>query len=127
MKIVAFIVFIAFSLTPNAPEAPIGLPKAEGSRSFDMEVHQINNLGISRYKQRHFEEALGHFHKALKLAVQLRDPGEGILHFNYALTLHMVEKHDKAARHFLRAKALTRQNPLIQNSVILKMHTNPLK
>ena len=69
-------------------EVPLEIPKMEGSKSFDSEIGQLNNKGIHLYQQRNFKQAGDQFKKALNLAEQFRDPSQGIMHFNYALSMH---------------------------------------
>jgi len=36
-------------------EELIDLPRTEGSKSFDMEINQLNNIGIKHYSLNEFE------------------------------------------------------------------------
>ena len=103
-------------------ESPLSLPKAEGSKSFDLEISQINKFAIETYKQGLFDKAGEHFKKALKLAQQLRDPSQGILYFNLSLSLHKSGNHEKATKQFYSARRFARGNPKILESELLKMH-----
>ena len=103
-------------------ESPLSLPKAEGSKSFDLEISQINRLAIKKYQQGLFEIAAEHFKKAVNLAQQLRDPSQGILYFNLALSLHKLGHHEKAAKQFYAARRFARGNSKILESELLKMH-----
>ena len=103
-----------------AEEAPIKLPKTEGSRSFDLEINQFNNQGIEFYYKRQFKKATMKFKQALKLAQQLRDPSRGIVFFNLALSLHESGSHGEAAQHFIQARRFSRGNLRIQESELLK-------
>ncbi|GJL78889.1 MAG: hypothetical protein NPINA01_18780 [Nitrospinaceae bacterium] len=103
-------------------EIPIQLPKVEGSKSFDLEIGQINGQGIKLYQQGHFEKAIEQFKKALNLAQQLRDPGQGILYFNLALSFHKSGQHEKATKQFYSARRLAKGNKRILESELLKMH-----
>lgn len=103
-------------------EAPINLPKVEGSKSFDLEINQINNQGIKQYQMGLFNDAAEHFKKALSLAQQLRDPSRGVLHFNLSLSLHKSGKHEEATKQFYSARRFARGNPKILESELLKMH-----
>ena len=55
-------------------EILLEIPKAEGSKSFDFEVNQINSQGIQLYQQGDYKNAIVLFEKAPGLARQLRDP-----------------------------------------------------
>jgi tetratricopeptide (TPR) repeat protein len=103
-------------------EGPLKFPKVEGSKSFDLEISQINSLAIKKYKQGLFEKAGQHFKKALNLAKQLRDPSQGILYFNLSLSLHKLGNHEEATKQFYSARRFARGNPKILESELLKMH-----
>ena len=103
-------------------EVPIALPKAEGSKTFDFDIDQINNRGINYYQEGNFQEAIGHFQKALDLARQLRDPSQGILTYNLALGLHKSGQHDEATKQFYQARRFARGNKKILESELLKLH-----
>ena len=103
-------------------EVPIALPKAEGSKSFDFDIDQINSRGINSYQEGNFQEAIGHFQKALDLARQLRDPSQGILTYNLALGLHKSGQHDEATKQFYQARRFARGNKKILESELLKLH-----
>jgi tetratricopeptide (TPR) repeat protein len=123
-----FLSFVVFFLMAwNVPvwseaESPLPLPKAEGSKSFDLEISQINSLAIKEYQQGLFNNAAEHFKKALTLAQQLRDPSQGILYFNLSLSLHKSGNHEKATKQFYSARRFARGNPKILESELLKMH-----
>jgi tetratricopeptide (TPR) repeat protein len=103
-------------------EAPLKFPAAEGSKSFDFEVDHINDRGIQLYQQGHFRKSIYQFKKALSLSQQLRDPGQGILNYNLALSLHKIGLHEKAAEQFYEARRFARGNKNILGSELLKMH-----
>ena len=103
-------------------ESPLPLPKAEGSKSFDLEISQINSLAIKEYQQGLFDNAAEHFKKALTLAQQLRDPSQGILYFNLSLSLHKSGNHEEATKQFYSARRFARGNPKILESELLKMY-----
>jgi tetratricopeptide (TPR) repeat protein len=103
-------------------EVPLEIPKIEGSKSFDFEVAQFNEKGNQLYQQGEFEQAIDQFKKALKLAEQFRDPSLGILHFNYALSLHHLGNHKEALKEFNQARKFARQNKMILESQLLRMH-----
>ena len=103
-------------------EGPLKFPKVEGSKSFDLEISQINSLAIKKYQQGLFEKAGEYFKKALTLAQQLRDPSQGILYFNLSLSLHKLGNHEEATKQFYSARRFARGNPKILESELLKMH-----
>ena len=62
-------VAVFFLMLWNVPvwsevESPLPLPKAEGSKSFDLEISQINSLAIKEYQQGLFDNAADYFKKA---------------------------------------------------------------
>ena len=103
-------------------EVPLSLPKVEGSKSFDLEIRQINREAIKSYQMGLFSKAVNQFKKAVNLSRQLRDPSQGILHFNLSLSLHKEGNHEEATKHFYSAKRFARGNPKILESELLKMH-----
>ncbi|MFT4579410.1 MAG: tetratricopeptide (TPR) repeat protein, partial [Nitrospinales bacterium] len=103
-------------------ESPIKLPKVEGSKSFDLEISQINQQGIELFDEGSFETAIEQFKKGMNLAEQLRDPSKGILYFNLALSLHMLGSHEEATKQFYSSQRFARGNPKILDSELLKMH-----
>ncbi len=103
-------------------EAPLELPKVEGSKSYDLEIDQINRQGIKLYEQSDFKTAIDRFKKALNLAQQLRDPSQGILFYNLALGLHQAGQHEDATKRFYSARRFSRGNKMILNSELLKNH-----
>ena len=103
-------------------EVPLSLPKVEGSKSFDLEISQINREAIKSYQMGLFSKAVNQFKKAINLSRQLRDPSQGILHFNLSLSLHKEGNHEEAKKHFYSAKRFARGNPKILESELLKMH-----
>ena len=103
-------------------EVPLNLPKMEGSKSFDLEISQINREAIKNYQMGLFSKAVTQFKKAVNLSRQLRDPSQGILHFNLSLSLHKKGNHEEATKHFYSARRFARGNPKILESELLKMH-----
>jgi tetratricopeptide (TPR) repeat protein len=103
-------------------EVPLNLPQVEGSKSFDLEVSQINREAIKNYQMGLFSKAVTQFKKAVNLSRQLRDPSQGILHFNLSLSLHKEGEHEEATKHFYSARRFARGNPKILESELLKMH-----
>ena len=97
----------AWSLT----EVPLNLPQVEGSKSFDLEISQINKQAVENYKMGLFSKAAKQFKKAVNLSRQLRDPSQGILNFNLSLSLHKEGKHEEATKHFLLCTAICQGKP----------------
>ncbi len=106
----------------SAEETPLALPKTEGSKSFDMEIDQINRRGLQLFENKNFNEAAAQFDKALNLAISLRDPARGILHYNLALTLHHAGNHKEALEQFYESRRWARGYKKILNSKLFKMH-----
>jgi len=118
------ILFLIFLCGPvwSETEGPLKLPRVEGSKSFDLEISQVNRLAIKKYEQGLFGIAAEHFKKAVNLAQQLRDPSQGILYFNLSLSLHKSGNHEEATKQFYSARRFARGNSKILESELLKMH-----
>ena len=118
------VLFLIFLCGPvwSETEGPLKLPKVEGSKSFDLEISQINRFAIEKYQQGLFDKAGENFKKALILAQQLRDPSQGILYFNLSLSLHKSGNHKEATKQFYSARRFARGNSKILESELLKMH-----
>ena len=112
LKIVVFLVFVTVS--PLSGEETLDLPAIEGSHSVG---NDQNNLGMNAYKKKKFDQALKHFQVA-----SIVDRKKGIIFFNLALTLHQLEKHLEAAKHFQWALKLSPNNKNISDSELLKEH-----
>ena len=128
MKLLINILVILFLILLSLPialyaENLIGLPRTEGSKSFDMEINQLNNIGIKYYSLKELDKAEEKLKKATNLAQQLRDPSLGVIAFNRALVLHHLHKNKEAIKYFTLAKRYARGDIRILNSQILKNHT----
>ncbi len=106
----------------GAEEVPLTLPKTEGSKNFDLEIDKLNDKGIEAYKKKKFEQARGHFQKASNLAKQFRDPSQGVVNYNLALSLHQLANHEEAIKQFYSARRYARGNQNILKSKLLKMY-----
>ena len=119
-----FAIFLLMALCApvwSETEVPIKLPKVEGSKSFDLEISQINSQAIKKYQQGFYKESAENFKKAVYLARQLRDPSRGIIYYNLSLSLHKLGLHEESAKQFQLARKFARGNPKILNSELLKM------
>ena len=127
-KFLLFCIFIIFFLAAISVEAgikleaPLILPKVEGSKNFDLEISIANQKGISHFNSKSFNEARESFLKAQSLAKQFRDPGLGIVSFNLGLTLHKLNLHESAVKAFLIAKKYARGNSMILSSKLVHTH-----
>ena len=64
--------YIGFVLPINLfAEELIGLPRTEGSKSFDMEINQLNNIGIKHYSLNELDRAEESLKKATILLLNL--------------------------------------------------------
>ena len=127
-KILLFCIFIIFLFAENSVRAetkleiPLLLPKAEGSKKFDLEISIANQKGIGHFNSKLFNEARESFSKAQSLAKQFRDPGLGIVSFNLGLTLHKLKLHESAVKAFLIAKKYARGKSMILGSKLVHTH-----
>jgi len=120
--VILFLILLSLPITLYA-ENLIGLPRTEGSKSFDMEINQLNNIGIKYYSLKELDKAEEKLKKATNLAQQLRDPSLGVIAFNRALVLHHLHKNKEAIKYFTLAKRYARGDIRILNSQILKNYT----
>jgi tetratricopeptide (TPR) repeat protein len=121
--VIVFFILLSFPINLYADDL-IGLPRTEGSKSFDMEINQLNNIGIKHYSLKELDQAEEKLKKATNLAQQLRDPSLGVIAFNRALVLHQLHKNKEAVKYFLLAKRYARGDKRILNSKLLKSYTN---
>jgi Tfp pilus assembly protein PilF len=94
----------------TAPDAPLFAPASSAVRT-------ENDEGVGHYQQGHWDVAMEHFQKALKA-----DPNSAVVHYNVALTLDKMGKHDDATASFKKALELASNEPAIKDSEILKKH-----
>lgn len=120
--VILFLILLSLPITLYA-ENLIGLPRTEGSKSFDMEINQLNNIGIKHYSLKELDKAEEKLKKATNLAQQFRDPSLGVIAFNRALVLHHLNKNKEAIKYFTLAKRYARGDIRILNSQILKNYT----
>ena len=76
-----------------------------------------NDEGVGHYKQGHWDVATDWFKKAVKA-----DPNLAEAHYNLALSLDKMGKHEDATAAFKKAAELAPANPTIKDSTILKKH-----
>jgi Tfp pilus assembly protein PilF len=77
----------------------------------------INDEGVGHYKQGHWDVASEGFKKAIKADSNLAEA-----HYNLALSLDKMGKHEDATGSFKKAAELAPTNPAIKDSPILKKH-----
>ncbi len=77
----------------------------------------LNLQGIDRYQAGQWAEAIELFDAALHI-----DPDFVEAHFNAALTLHQLERHQEATEHFRRAGELDPRNKAIVDSALYRNH-----
>ena len=76
-----------------------------------------NDEGVGHYKQGHWDVATDWFKKAVKADANLAEA-----HYNLALSLDKMGKHEDATAAFKKAAELAPANPAIKDSAILKKH-----
>ena len=94
----------------TSPDAPLFAPASSAAR-------MANDEGVGHYQQGHWDVAMEHFQKAVKA-----DPNSAVVHYNIALTLDKMGKHEDAATSFKKALELAPTDPAIKESEILKKH-----
>ena len=78
---------------------------------------KANLAGIDFYQQGKWDQALAQFQEALRI-----DPKFPEAHFNTALALHQLKRHEEAAQHFRRAGELSPDNEAIVKSSLYRNH-----
>ena len=96
----------------TAADAPLSTPASSAAR---ME----NDEGVGHYQQGHWDVAMEHFQKAVKA-----DSSSAVVHYNVALTLDKMGKHEDATKSFKKALELAPADPVIKDSEILKKHVS---
>lgn len=91
-------------------DSPLATPVSSSAR---ME----NDEGTGHYQQGHWDVAMEHYQKAVKA-----DPNSAVVHYNVALTLDKMGKHEDATASFKKALELAPNDPSIKDSEILKKH-----
>jgi Tfp pilus assembly protein PilF len=94
----------------KAADAPLVTPASSAAR---ME----NDEGAGHYQQGHWDVAMEHYQKAVKA-----DSNSAVVHYNVALTLDKMGKHEDATASFKKALELAPNDPAIKDSEILKKH-----
>jgi len=96
------------------------LPKTYPLASLPMDhpkAADLNLKGIDQYQSGQWAEAFELFDAALQI-----DPDFVEAHFNAALALHQMDRHEEATRHFQRAGQLAPDNEAIVNSTLYRNH-----
>ena len=81
------------------------------------QASQANLAGIDAYQHEKWELALSKFQEALEANTEFPEA-----HFNAALTLHQLQRHEEAIFHFRRAGELAPQNDTIVGSKVYRNH-----
>ncbi len=80
-------------------------------------ANQANLAGIDYYQQGEWEKALFKFQEALKVDNDFPEA-----HFNAALTLHQLKRHQEATHHFQRAGELAPDREAVVKSPLYRNH-----
>jgi len=83
----------------------------------DPEPAELNLKGIDQYHLGEWEAALELFQSALRVNSSLVEA-----HFNAALALHQLDRHQEARQHFQQAGKLDPDNRSIINSTLYRNH-----
>lgn len=107
--LIVFIVLMGGCATPSGPLAtlPVGSPIAA----------DYNLKGIQSYNLGKWGEAMAKFEQALQA-----DPQMAEAHFNLALTLHKLGRHEEAKQEFEKAGELSPDNQYIVGTVEYRNH-----
>ncbi len=81
------------------------------------EAAELNLKGIDQYHVGEWEAALELFQSALRVNSSLVEA-----HFNAALALHQLDRHQEAKEHFQQAGKLAPDNRSIINSTLYRNH-----
>ena len=81
------------------------------------EAADLNLKGIDRYHVSEWGAALEFFQSALRINPSLIEA-----HFNAALALHQLDRHEEATQHFQRAGELDPNNVSIVESTLYRNH-----
>jgi Tfp pilus assembly protein PilF len=94
----------------TASDAALFAPASSAAR-------MANDEGVGHYQQGHWDVAMEHFQKAVKA-----DANSAVVHYNVALTLDKMGKHEDATTSFKKALQLAPNDSAIKDSEILKKH-----
>jgi len=105
--------------SPGATGSQSNPPVAEGAlmAPASSPAHMVINEGVAFSQQGDWDSAKEYF----RLAV-IADPDLAEAHYNLALTLDKLGKHEDATTHFKKALELAPENPAITESTILQAH-----
>ncbi len=81
------------------------------------EAAALNLQGIDQYQVGEWEVALQYFQAAIQVNPLLVEA-----HFNAALALHQLGRHQEATQYFGRAGKMSPDNPSIVNSTLYRNH-----
>ncbi len=81
------------------------------------EAAELNLQGIDQYHVGEWEMAFQFFQSAIQVNPDLVEA-----HFNAALALHQLSRHEEATEHFKQAGKLNPQNDSIINSALYRNH-----
>ncbi len=109
MALTVLSVFLSSCHPQSIPLATLPLDQPQAA--------DLNLQGIDQYQSGHYEEALQLFDAAKRANAQFPEA-----YFNAALTLHRLDRHEEAARHFQRAGELAPHNASIVDSTLYRNH-----
>jgi tetratricopeptide (TPR) repeat protein len=96
------------------------VPLAVTATDATPQVVSLTEQGTQAYKAKQFEEAKNYFEQAVSAV-----PQSGQAHYNYALALNALGKHEIARQHFLEAANLAPGDKVIWDSPALAPYGDP--
>lgn len=112
LVVFAAVMLLVLPFTAFADEGPLPLPA--GAKA-DAVKH--NDEGIEHFKAGHYDVALKHFEASAK-----EESKWGAVHFNEALALDKMGKHEDATKHFKKAQEMAGGDKAILESATLMKH-----
>lgn len=110
VSFLGFIIFLSFKFAENSGENVLSAtPQSPG--------FEHNDKGIKYFREFEMILAKNAFLEAIKADEKL-----AVAHYNLGLTLHRLDMHPQATKHFAHAVELAPNNTSLTSSAVLKSH-----